>query len=86
MIASAPVNQAVLEGGNLTLHCNVTGNPAPNVTWTKDADQTVLHRGETYSMADIQRQAAGDYICTTWNGMGVQENATITVDVHCKIS
>ena len=86
MIASAPVNLAVLEGGNLTLHCNVTGNPAPNVTWTKDADQTVLHRGETYSMTGVQRQAAGDYICTTWNGMGVQENATITVDVHCKIS
>ena len=86
MIASAPVNQAVLEGGNLTLHCNVTGNPAPNVTWTKDADQTVLHRGETYGMTDVQRQAAGDYICTTWNGVGVQETATITVDVHCKIS
>ena len=86
MIASAPVNQFVLEGQNLTLHCNVTGNPTPNVTWTKDANQTVLHRGEMYSMADVQRQAAGDYICTAWNGVGVQQNATITVDVHCKLS
>ena len=86
MIASAPVNQFVLEGGNLTLHCKVTGNPTPNVTWTKDVNQTLLHRGETYSMAYVQRQVAGNYTCTAWNGVGVQQNATVTVDVHCKLS
>ena len=84
MIVSAPVNLAVLEGRNLTLQCNVAGNPTPNVTWTKDANHTVLHRGETYSMADVQRQDAGNYICAAWNGVGVQQNATVTVDVHCK--
>lgn len=86
VIASAPVNQAILEGGNLTLHCNITGNPTPNVTWTKDANQTVLRKGETYTMVDVQRQAAGDYMCTAWNGVGERKNVTITVDVHCKLS
>lgn len=37
-------------------------------------------------MVDVQRQAAGDYMCTAWNGVGEQKNVTITVDVHCKLS
>ena len=29
LIESAPVSQVVLEGNNLTLHCNASGNPTP---------------------------------------------------------
>ena len=79
-------NLVVLEGNNLSLQCNATGNPTPNITWTKDGSSTVLYQGETYSIVDIQRQAAGDYKCTAWNGLGEQTNATTTVDVHCKFS
>ena len=79
------VNRTVLEGSNITLHCNATGKPAPNITWTKDGSQTVLHHGETYSIVNIQRQAAGDYTCTAWNGVGEKANATATVTVHCEL-
>lgn len=84
MIESAPVDQVVLESSNLTLHCNATGNPKPNITWTKDGSSTVLYQGETYSIVNIQRQAAGDYKCTARNGVGAQKNVTASVTVHCE--
>ena len=74
----------VIENNNVTFHCNATGNPRPNITWIKDGSLTVLHQGETYSIVNIQRQAAGDYTCTAWNGLGELTNATATVTVHCK--
>ena len=75
----------VVEGENVTLYCNATGNPTPNITWTKDRSPTALHQGETYSISTIQRQAAGDYRCTAWNGVGEHTNITATVAVHCKL-
>ena len=44
-----------------------------------------MYQGETYSIVNIQRQAAGDYTCTAWNGVGEQKNATATVNVQCKL-
>ena len=84
VVTFAPANQSVLEGGNLTLYCNATGNPIPNITWTKDSSSTVVHQGETYSIVNIQRQSAGDYKCTAWNKVGAQKTALATVTIHCK--
>ena len=84
LIKSAPVDQVVVEDSNITLHCNATGNPTPNITWTKDSSSTVLHQGETYSIINIKRQAAGEYKCTAWNGVGSQKNVTAAVNVHCE--
>ena len=84
MISQRPSSKVVVEGENVTLHCNATGNPAPNITWTKDGSSTVLYQGETYSIVNIQRQATGDYTCTAWNGVGGKANVTATVNVHCE--
>ena len=84
-IVSSPVNSTFLEGSNVTLHCNATGNPTPNITWSKYGSATVLYQGETHSIVDIQRQTAGDYTCTASNGVGQHTNATATITVHCKL-
>ena len=72
----------VIERDNASLYCNATGNPTPNITWTKDGSPTVLYQGETYSFVNIQRHAVGDYTCTAWNGVGERKNATASVSVH----
>ena len=74
-----------MEGQNVTLHCNATGNPAPNITWTKDGNAVVLYQGETYTIYNIQREAAGGYTCTAWNGVDDQTNATTSITVYCKL-
>ena len=85
LIDSAPINQGVLEGSNLTLRCSASGNPTPNITWTKDKSSLVLHQGDTYSIVDIDRNAAGNYTCTAWNGVGEQKKAIAAVSVHCRL-
>ena len=55
LIDSAPINQGVLEGSNLTLRCSASGNPTPNITWTKDKSSSVLNQGDTYSIVDIDK-------------------------------
>ena len=85
MIKSSPVNEVALEGSNIALYCNATGNPTPNITWTKNGNARGLYQGERYNIVNIQRQAAGDYTCTAWNGVGEQKNATAAVTVHCKL-
>ena len=84
MIDQSPSSAVVVEGENVTLYCNATGKPPPNITWTKDGSTTVLSQGEMYNLVNIQRQTAGGYICTAWNGVGQPNNATATVTVHCK--
>ena len=86
MIESASGSQVVLEGNNLTLHCNASGNPTANITWTKDYSSSVLNQGITYSIVNIGRNASGNYTCTTWNGIGGQKKAIAAITVHCEFS
>ena len=86
VITQRPSSTTIIAGGNVTLYCNATGNPAPNITWTKDGSPTVLYQGKAYGIVNIQKQAAGDYTCTASNGVGVPKNATATVTVHCKFT
>ena len=79
-------NTVVTEGNNVILHCNATGNPTPNIIWRRNANSAVLHQGQNYIMYNINRNQAGNYICSAWNGIGNKKNATITVTVHCKLN
>ena len=83
-ITSLLPNAVVVEGNSISLHCNTTGNPAPNVTWTKDGSSTVLYQRESFTINNITRQQAGQYICTVDNGIGSKVNASVAVIVHCE--
>ena len=69
----------------MTLHCIATGNPTPNITWSRDNSSSVLHQGDIYSIVNISRDAAGKYTCTAWNRVGGQEKAIAVVTVHCEL-
>ena len=84
VIDKGPFNRTVVEGDNITFSCNATGNPTPNITWTKVGSSRMLYQGKTYSIYNIQRETAGDYACTAWNGVGKKSHASATVIVHCK--
>jgi len=84
-ITSSSSNTVAVEGSSITLYCNATGNPTPKITWTKHGNNTVLNAGESFTVNNITRQQAGDYTCIAKNGIGSEDNATITVTVHCKL-
>jgi len=84
-ITSSSSNTVAVEGSSISLYCNTAGNPPPKITWIKDGNNTVLNTGESFTLNNITRQQAGDYTCKVVNGIGSEDNATVTVTVHCKL-
>ena len=80
-IQSAPSDQQIVEGNGVVLFCNATGNPQPNITWTKQGNKTVLSTSVNLNLVNLTREDNGAvYKCKVQNSLGSAEvNATITV-------
>ena len=83
-------DQDVQEHSEVTLSCNATGKPEPNITWTRvwenGTDSGELQSEDGYLvMADINRSSKGTYRCTAFNGVGEPDSQTVTVIVRCKL-
>ena len=76
----------VLEGSNLQLTCKASGQPEPNITWTKEnAGKTgVVQEGKVLTVTNINKNDAGKFTCTAYNGFGRPENRTVYVTVTCE--
>jgi len=72
----------IIEGDNATLFCNVTGNPAPNITWIRKSTREVVAYTEILSLEAITRNEIDSYECLTWNGIGDDSAKSCTIDVH----
>ena len=82
-------NQTVLEGDSLNLTCEATGQPEPNMTWTKEkpgkqGNTVVVQEGKVLTITNIKRTDAGNYTCTAYNGFGKPKNRTVYVNVTCE--
>ena len=83
-------DQFVHEHSDVTLSCNATGKPEPNITWTRvwenGTDSGALQSKDGYLvMANISRSSNGTYRCTAFNGVGEPVNQTVKVIVRCKL-
>ena len=79
----------VPEGGNLNLTCITSGQPKPNITWTKEkpgkqGNTVVEQEGKVRNITHIKRTDAGNYTCTANNGFGEPESRTVYVNVTCE--
>ena len=79
-LTSKPKDQTISEGVTATFHCNATGNPTPNITWTKDGK--TVGEGDTLNF-EANRDHSGEYWCTAENGLSDAVNASANLDVHC---
>ena len=81
VIVTGPLDYIALEGSNLTLFCNITGNPKPDITWTKEGDSSVQSISEEFiSNKPEERSKIIEpccYSCKADNSFEV--NASITV-------
>ena len=72
----------------MTLFCEATGVPTPNITWTRvledGSNSEVLHQGPTWDSPNINRTASGTYRCTAYNGFGNEASQVFNVNVTCK--
>ena len=73
------------ESNDLELSCNVTGNPSPNITWSKVADPSVtLASDEVLKVKNASKNDFGVYQCVASNGIGRDALASWIVTVNCK--
>lgn len=83
-ITNAPIERVHVEAGkDLTLTCNASGDPQPNITWTKDGvpmsfSSDAFHQ---FRLTDVQSEDSGSYKCTASNGYGSDATSVSRVDV-----
>ena len=77
-------------GSVVTLSCNATGKPVPNITWTRvwkngtDSGEKISMDG-FYIISKTSRSSSGTYRCTASNGVGIPANQTTEVNVGSKL-
>ncbi|XP_044222497.1 matrix-remodeling-associated protein 5-like [Thunnus albacares] len=78
IVSTSPSVTTVHYGGNLQLHCSVTGNPTPIIIWRTPSRKLVdthfsfdrrlkVYPNGTLSVQAVTEKDAGDYLCVTRN-------------------
>ncbi|CAN7994178.1 unnamed protein product, partial [Ixodes hexagonus] len=79
-----------LEGGSLSLACNISGNPAPTITWLKDGQPLMpfefpnlefLDSGRLLNISSLEIAHSGKYMCIATSKVG-SGDLTFLVDVQ----
>ena len=84
-IVSPPVSMVVNETGTASFHCEVKGNPKPQVTWLQQnssllKDKRILHTRGGLMIKDVTSRDGGMYTCKAENLLGVMtSSAKLTV-------
>ena len=88
-----PLNVTKAEGENVTLTCNATGNPEPNISWIVkwSSINTNYSHGTDFSkdrqemtIMNVRRTDSGEYQCMATNNLGNDSSQVATLDVLCK--
>ncbi|XP_078379530.1 uncharacterized protein LOC144662562 isoform X2 [Oculina patagonica] len=86
-ITVAPAREPQLNiGQNYTLKCNASGDPHPNITWTKDGVPVNQFNisGPVLHLVNVKRKDAGSYRCTASNGYGDDATSVSIVGIKCR--
>ena len=79
-----PLSQDIIEGNDVRLLCNTSGNPQPNITWTRQGNSDVLSSSETLLLRNLVSEDDGSvYTCRVENYLGLKQ-ASVTITIQCK--
>ncbi|XP_050485763.1 lachesin [Bombus vancouverensis nearcticus] len=94
---STSTDMVVPEGSKVTLHCEATGSPAPNITWRREDGQLIplangrkvqSVEGPNFNISKVNRLHMGFYLCIASNGVppSVSKRIMLTVQFPPMIS
>ena len=85
-IDHSPQNITVMEieRRNITMHCNATGRPTPQLSWIRVRDGKTVASGNTLLISAADRSHGGEYRCVADNGVGNPVSKLAYLNVHCK--
>ncbi|EZA47297.1 Lachesin [Ooceraea biroi] len=89
-------DMVVREGSNVSLRCEATGSPTPNITWRReDGDRIILGKnqgknkqevpsieGPVFNITKVTRLQMGAYLCIASNGVPPTVSKRIMLVVH----
>ena len=75
----------VLEGDDVTLECNATGNPVPIIGWIMESTWQLVSDNNILILSNINRNAIGVYQCIALNPIG-DDIKNCAVDVYPKFT
>ncbi|CAH3163880.1 unnamed protein product, partial [Pocillopora meandrina] len=77
LISTRPEGKTLIEGENITLSCNATGNPEPSISWVKDGFPINSNSRINFSqdnrlltITNTSRTYSGEYRCVARNRVG----------------
>ena len=88
-----PVAGPKTEGDDVILSCDVVGNPAPTILWTRDGSPvdssdssriTFSADKKQFTIRDVNRTDNGEYRCVANNILGNATSNGAILDVQCK--
>ena len=80
-----PGDQRVNESDTLSVFCNASGNPTPNITWRKlDKSSPAFPSGNILKITSVNKTDAGMYECRANNGIRNNDTASFKVTVNCE--
>ena len=83
-----PQTVTVIEGGNITLVCNISGVPAPSILWTQTGSSKVVSHDSSLTIVNVSRPGTPNnmiqYQCTASNGVETPAMATVNFTVQCE--
>ena len=91
-IATQPQGGPVIEGHNVNLFCNASGNPVPTITWTRNGSVLTSsvprirfeEESKELTITSINRADKGEYRCVANNSEGNVTSDAATLDVQCE--
>ena len=84
LVLSLECPTPIVEGHDVTLHCNATGNPLPNISWIRQDTGDILGTNGQLTLTAVNRSKTGTFQCLAWNGIGNNSTRTCSLDVYCK--
>lgn len=78
------------EGDNLVVQCLTSGNPKPELTYSKHNGEKGKHTAidvtnSTMELTSVDESYAGLYSCTATNGVGIPATSEFQIFVRCMI-
>ncbi|XP_059190245.1 Fc receptor-like protein 3, partial [Centropristis striata] len=70
----------IVEGSSVTLTCSSDANPAANITWYKENEDSVKASGQIFTITDFRAEHSGNYYCEAQNSRG-RHNSTLHLTV-----
>ena len=76
----------VYAGQSITLICNASGDPMPNITWTREGFTEAEFNVSVFKLhlVNVQRKDIGGYKCTADNGYGTATSLSV-LNINCKL-